>query len=167
MARGSDVRADGVRVRAYREQHRPSCLEIFDSNVPEYFLPSERAEFGAFLTALPGPYLVLEDEKSGVVACGGFAVADAGRIDLCWGMVRRELQGRGLGRRLTLERVNRALAHEAAREIVLQTSHRTAGFYQKLGFEVVSVEKAAFGPELDRCTMRREVQEPPSSLYVI
>ena len=34
----------GVRVRPYRRADREACLRVLDSNVPEYFLPSDRDE---------------------------------------------------------------------------------------------------------------------------
>jgi ubiquinone/menaquinone biosynthesis C-methylase UbiE len=64
-----------------------ACLAIFDSNVPEFFVPAERAAFASFLAALPGPYLVVQ-QAGEVVACGGYAVEPGtATADLCWGMV--------------------------------------------------------------------------------
>jgi len=152
---GREVGApDLPRARAYTPKDRGPCLALFDSNVPRYFLPHERGEFESFLEDLPGPYvvLVLGDE---IVACGGYAWSAGGRrVDLCWGMVRRRDHGRGLGRHLTLARLDSALRHPEVEEVGLSTSQRTAGFYERLGFRVVAVESDGYGPGLDRCEMR-------------
>src|SRR5690606_14882619 len=60
--------------RSYSPADRSTCLGIFDSNVPDSFSASERADFEAFLDSLPGPYFVVEDESGRAVACGGYAV---------------------------------------------------------------------------------------------
>ena len=87
-----------------------ACLDVFDSNVPDFFRTEERSDFGAFLDALPGPYLVITDPVGQVVACGGYALGQSDSVDLCWGMVRRPLHGVGLGHLLTDARLDRAAA---------------------------------------------------------
>ena len=144
-----------VECRDYRDTDLAACLAVFDSNVGTYFLPSERAEFADFLGALPGPYLVLVAEGGSVVGCGGYAVpAGEGRADLCWGMVRQDLHGRGLGRLLTRVRIDRVRDDPRVREILLRTSQHTAGFYEALGFRTSDVVEDGYGPGLDRHDMR-------------
>lgn len=153
-----DVDPSDVTIRPITEEDRAACLAVFESNVPRYFQPSERSELEAFLDAPAGPYFVMQLESGDVVGCGGYALADEGRrADLCWGMIRREHHGRGLGRRLTQSRIGRAVSHPGVEEIVLRTSQLTTGFYRSLGFELVAVEPDGFGPGLDRCEMRRRV----------
>lgn len=43
-----------MEVRPFRPEDAPACLAIFHSNVPPFFLPSERNEFAAFLAAPEG-----------------------------------------------------------------------------------------------------------------
>lgn len=132
------------------------CLQVFDSNVPRFFTAPERDEFHEFLLALPGPYYVLERE-SGLLACGGYAVTlETGVADLCWGMVRSDLHGRGLGRALTEMRIRRALEDPATKRMELNTSQHTAGFYEKLGFRTVRMTPDGYGPGLDRHDMVME-----------
>ncbi|MFW6079187.1 MAG: GNAT family N-acetyltransferase [Gemmatimonadota bacterium] len=147
-----------VRARDYAPADRDGCLAVFESNVSEFFLPSEREEFEAFLGDLPGPYLVLEDAAGRVVACGGYAVAPGtATADLCWGMVLRELQGTGLGRRLTEARLARIRRDGVARAVALRTSQHTRGFYERLGFATERVVPDGVAPGLDRCEMRLEL----------
>ena len=148
-----------VRVRDYEPADREACLAVFDTNVPTYFVPEEREQFAAYLDDLSGPYLVLEDLDGLVVACGGWAVErGSDTADLCWGMVRQDLHRGGLGRRLTEERLEAVRARTAAEAVTLATSQHTTGFYERLGFVVVAVEKDGFAPGLDRCDMELRLE---------
>ncbi|MFW6200941.1 MAG: GNAT family N-acetyltransferase [Gemmatimonadota bacterium] len=144
-----------MHARDYAPADRAACVAVFESNVPEFFVPAEREEFEAFLDDLPGPYLVLEDATGRVVACGGYAVGSGtATADLCWGMVLHELQGTGLGRRLTEARLARIRREGVARAVALRTSQQTRGFYERLGFVTERVAPDGVAPGLDLCEMR-------------
>ena len=141
--------------REYSPTDLGACLEIFDTNVPEFFTELERAPFASFLETLPGPYLVLQDPGGRVVGCGGYAIEPgATKASLCWGMVRRESQRRGLGRRLVEERLARIRRDAGVTEVILNTSQHTQAFYESFGFVTESVIPDGFGPGLDRCDLR-------------
>lgn len=147
-----------MRIRDYLPTDRAACLGVFDSNVPTSFLPAERPEFEAFLDALPGPYLVIEDADGMIVACGGYAVTPGTTVcDICWGMVALPLQGTGIGRMLTQARIERGVADPRVTALALRTSQHTRAFYEKLGFVTISVTPDGFAPGLDRCDMRLEL----------
>lgn len=144
-----------MRVRDYTTADRDACLAVFDSNVPAYFVPPEREQFAAFLDALPGPYLVVEDEDGTVLGCGGYVVAPGTTTaDLCWGMVRMERHGTGLGRLLFDARLARVRADAGVQAVALNTSQHTAGFYERRGFRTELVTPDGYAPGLDRCDMR-------------
>ena len=148
----------GAMIRDYSPLDLEACLEVFDSNVPRFFTPNERDEFRSFLHELPGPYLVLVTPGGRVAACGGYAInRDDGSADLCWGMVREDLHGTGLGRRLTRRRIELSVRDPRVREICLHTSQHTAGFYERLGFSTISVLEDGYAPGLHRCDMRLSV----------
>lgn len=146
------------RTRPYALEDRAACLALFDSNTPTYFLLEERAAFEGFLDDLASPYLVIEREGR-VVACGGHALeADDRTASLCWGMVDRTLHGQGVGRALTEARIAAALGDPAAVAVLrLETSHLTAGFYERFGFRTVERREDALGPGLHACEMRLEL----------
>ena len=151
---------DGVVFRDYEPRDLDACLDVFDSNVPRLFKPGERDEFQSFLHELPGPYLVLVTPGGRVAGCGGYAInPDDGSADLCWGMVCQDLQGLGLGRRLTRQRIERSLRDPRVREIRLHTSQHTAGFYERLGFSTIGVLEDGYAPGLHRCDMRMSVAD--------
>ena len=142
-------------IRDYTPADRAACLALFDSNVPEYFTTPERPGFEEFLDALPGPYLVLDSEQGELVACGGYAMNDEpGRADLCWGMVRRDLHTQGIGRQLTVERIERARQDPSVTMLALNTSQHTVPFYERLGFNTIEVIPDGYAPGLHRCEMR-------------
>jgi GNAT superfamily N-acetyltransferase len=146
---------DRVRLEGYRPTDRAGCLAIFDSNVPDSFTLAERPHFAEFLDHLPGPYLVLRTGAGEHVACGGYAVAPGTTCaDLCWGMVVRAWQGRGIGRLLAEARIERIRADSMITDIALNTSQHTRAFYERLGFTTESVTIDGFAPGLDRCDMR-------------
>lgn len=142
-------------IRTFTAADLDACLDVFDSNVPRFFTEEERPLFADFLADLPGPYFVLEMEDGSVGGCGGYAVnAEDRSADLCWGMVRRELHGRQLGRALTEMRVDAAVKDPSVDVIALNTSQHTRGFYEHLGFEVVEIVEDGYAPGLHRCEMR-------------
>ena len=147
-----------LQIRDYAAADRPSCLAIFDSNVPDSFTAPERLEFEAFLDDLLGPYFVVTDESGSVVACGGYAVEPGTtRADLCWGMVLRGRQREGLGRVLTQLRLNRIVADDRVTEVALRTSHLTLSFYERFGFVVESVVPDGIASGQDLCQMRLRI----------
>ena len=148
--------------RAFRREDAAGCLAVFDSNLPDFFSEAERAPFAAFLEALPGPYLVLEDEAGSVVGCGGYAIEEDGRTAaLCWGMVMRSLHGSGLGRLLVEERLDRIRQEERATAAILNTSQHTRAFYERFGFVTERVIPDGFGPGLHRCDLRLLLSSHP------
>ena len=72
-------------LRPYLPTDRPTCLAVFDSNLPRFFAESERADFATFLDkveAEPEPYFVLE--RDSVVACGVGYEDSSALICLSW-----------------------------------------------------------------------------------
>ena len=147
--------------RPWRAGDKTSCLALFDSNLPRFFAPDERAEFETFLDALtlrPAPYLVLE-RGGRIVACGGLEVEPGGRqASLTWGMVNRALHGQRLGTALTTARLDLARAMPRLERLVLATSQHVGGFYQGLGFETEKITPGGFGPGLDRWDMALDLR---------
>ena len=82
-------------VRPYARADFDPCLRVFESNLPQYFAESERAEFLDFLGAHDCEYLVIEFNGA-ARGCGGSYVKDGiGR--LCWGMVEQSHHRSALG----------------------------------------------------------------------
>ncbi|MBB6365796.1 putative GNAT family N-acyltransferase [Xanthomonas sacchari] len=141
-------------IRPYAAQDHAACLALFDSNVPQFFDHSERAAFARFLERDAGAWHYLVIVRAGaVVACGGHALNDDGRVaGFGWGMVDRRLHRQGLGRALTEARLDACRRSGVAR-IELDTSQHTQAFYARFGFAVERVVANGYGPGLDRWDM--------------
>ncbi len=146
-----------LEIRALELRDREACLKLFDSNAPQFFAPHERAEFEQYLSDPEerGPnaaYLVLRVAGT-IVACGGYSVAD-GTAGLAWGLVGRDRHNEGFGTALLLERLRRIAHLPNAHEVVLDTTQRSRGFFERFGFEAVQVTPDGYGAGLDRVDMR-------------
>jgi len=136
MASMPDEATPRPRFRPWRASDRAAGLALFASNVPAFFDESERADFSALLDAPPPSYTLMHDAAGEALGCGGYAFdAHAPEIVwLCWGMVRGDLHGRGLGSALLRHRLMRIAAEPAAREVRIETSQRGEGFFARHGF---------------------------------
>lgn len=141
--------------RDYTPADRNGCLEVFDSNIPEFFSESEREDFVDFLKRLPGRYGVVDDSTGRIVACGGIAISrmDPQRVDLTWGMVDRSLHRQGIGRILTSGRLLWVEQIPDVTSVHLNTSHLTDEFYEKFGFRTVKRIPNGYREGLHRCDM--------------
>ncbi len=140
-------------IEPYQPQHSAECLAIFDSNVPTYFAPIERAEFTDFLAAPDCDYYVQRVDGK-LVGCGGMYVKrDTRTAGLCWGMVARGWHSKGLGRDLLLFRLIKLCEAGSAEVVQLDTSQHAQGFFERMGFMVYQVLPNGFGGGIDRVSM--------------
>ena len=159
LSRGRDAAyAADMLIRPFVPEDRDACLALFDSNLPRFFAPHERAEFGTWLHD-PGEYFVLEDGGQ-VVACGGVWLDPRNSerpAGLSWGMVARDAHRRGYGSALLHFRLERLRALGAA-EAHLDTSQHSAPFFARFGFREVRRVPDGYGPGLDRVNMVAELK---------
>lgn len=142
-----------MNLRQYIATDKPGCLALFDSNLPTYFAPNERAEFAEFLDEVPAPYFVVEDGAR-IVGCGGFRrIPNTPAVVLTWGMVARDYHHRGVGRDLLHARLARICEQPAVTLVKLQTSQHVAAFFQKAGFVTEEIVPDGYGAGLDQYTM--------------
>jgi len=145
-------------LRLYTPADCDACLAIFDSNTPRFFAPRERPPFAEWLLAPLGRFYVLCDDAGAVVGCGGVVVKPGTTVAyLSWGMVHGSRHGQGLGRELTLERLRVIAAMPEVTAASLDTSQKTVGFYEKLGFKRVTHLPNHYGPGLDRYDLWADV----------
>jgi hypothetical protein len=147
-----------MRCRRYRPGDRHSCAGLFDSNIPDSFAPHEREPFLSFLDGGAGTYLVVEDHVGTVIGCGGIAQRGPA-VDLCWGIVGRRYHRRGVGRFLLRVRLAMAASIAGVTEVQMNTSHETAPFFEREGFETTKVTPDFFRVGLHKHDMRLELTE--------
>jgi N-acetylglutamate synthase-like GNAT family acetyltransferase len=141
-----------MEIRPYSDDDRAACLDILDENTPEFFVPGDREALDGFLARLPGPYYVGEEEGR-IVACGGWAMHSRDVAVLTWGMVRRALQRRGVGRMLLRFRLDAVRKESRVSVVRIHTVQLVQRFFAKEGFIAVDSVPDGFGPGLDRVTM--------------
>ena len=147
--------APPLRFRPWREDDRETGLALFDSNVPTYFAAQERGDFIEFIEDLPGPYLIALDADGAAVGCGGYAAHDKkpGVAALCWGMIRRDCHGRGWGDALLRHRLLEIAADPAFRQVEIETSQFSRGFFARYGFVQQRQVADGFAPGIDLIEM--------------
>jgi GNAT superfamily N-acetyltransferase len=124
----------GMDIRPYVAADREACLAVFDSNMPEFFGARERGGVEKFLEASECAYFVMEMED-GIAGCGGYSVENAA-ARLVWGMVRRELHRKGLGRFLLLYRLHEIGQVGGVERVNLEAPSHAAAFFLSQGFKI-------------------------------
>jgi predicted GNAT family N-acyltransferase len=139
--------------RPYETRDLDGVVEIFRSNIPKYFGPSEEPGLRDFLAKFSDDYFVGELDGE-IIAAGGMAPNDGQTVSLCWGMVRSDHLGKGFGRELTEFRIEKAREKFGNLPLVISTSQHTKGFYEKFGFQLLEHVPNGFGSGIDICNMR-------------
>ncbi len=151
--------------RPYAAADRVECLRLFRSNVPRYFTVPEEGDFARWLDQMDGllptpPGDVVEygviGGGDGLLACGGWGIrAGEQHATLIWGMVDAACHGRGIGRALTEHRLTAFDAAFPGCPIRIDTSHHTAPFYARFGFDPLRITPDGYAPGLHRWDMER------------
>jgi predicted GNAT family N-acyltransferase len=148
-----------MKIRDYNAADLESVVAVFRSNIPKYFGPGEEQGLRDFLANenYTEDYVVGELDGE-IVGCGGIGLNEDETVSLCWGMVRKDHLGTGLGKQLTEFRIRKATEKFPGRPLVTSTSQHTEGFYKKVGFQTLEHTPNGFGPGIDICKMRREAE---------
>ena len=81
----------------YNTRHYSRCIQIIQSNTPEFIHPDEHREYEKFLREEKIYYVLSLNSK--IIACGGIWVnADQSKSGLSWGLVDRQYHGMGIGK---------------------------------------------------------------------
>ena len=143
-----------MNLRPFKSIDREAVVEIFRSNIPKYFGPEEETGLCNFLSDTRGEDYFVAEIDGEIIGAGGIAPNADGTASLCWGMIRADYIGTGLGRRLTEFRIRMAREKFGDRPLVTSTSQHTKGFYEKFGFRITEHTRDGFGPGIDICKMR-------------
>ena len=98
---------------------------------PKYFGPDEEPGLRDFLVG-PARARIISSASSTATSSvpGGIALNDDDTVSLCWGMIRSDHLGRGLGKQITEFRINAAREKHPTLPLVISTSQHTRGFYE-------------------------------------
>ena len=142
--------------RPYTPEDLDAVLDIFRSNIPKYFGPSEEPGLRSFLVDTRGENYYVGELDGEVIGAGGIALNENSTVSLCWGMIRADHLGTGLGRELTKFRIDKACELFGELPLFISTSQHTQGFYEKFGFRLTEHTPDGFGPGIDTCKMLLE-----------
>lgn len=140
-------------MREYKPDDLESVVQVFRTNIPKYFGLGEEVGLRDFLRDLSEDYYVVEVEGE-IVGAGGIALNDDNTVSLCWGMVRSDKLGTGLGKKLTEFRIEKSRGKFGDLPLVISTSQHTQGFYEKFGFRLIEHTPDGFGFGIDICKMQ-------------
>ena len=143
-----------MNLRPYTPDDLESVVSIFRSNIPKYFGPSEEAGLREFLSDQRSEHYYVAELDADVIGAGGIALNEDNTVSLCWGMIRADHLGQGLGQELTRFRLEEAREKFGDRPLVVSTSQHTQGFYERFGFRLTEHTPDGFGPGIDACKMR-------------
>lgn len=136
----------------YNTRHYSRCIQIIQSNTPEFIHPDEHREYEKFLHAEKTYYVLSLNSK--IVACGGIWVnADQSKSGLSWGLVDRQYHGMGIGKKLLIYRLNQIKEKYPRSTIRCETSQHTYKFFEKFGFNTVKISKNGFAKGMDKYIM--------------
>ncbi len=143
-------------IREFNENDEAGCLAVMQSNMPTYFADYELAEFQLDLENRARlakrkcwPYFVLVTNGR-IRACGGYEVDRRSNAHLLWGMVDRNEHRSGLGSLLLEHRLRQMRQRQVAKQVLLDTTPASFGFYRKAGFVQTGFEKDGYAPGLDK-----------------
>ena len=130
-----------MKIRPYISHDREAVLELLDLNTPKFFDKAEKKDLKKYLDKEVEDYFVVEENRE-IIGTGGinyFSKEKTARIS--WDIIKPNLQGKGIGRKLTEHRISHLNKNNEIDLIVVRTTQLVYKFYEKMGFKLMKVEK--------------------------
>ena len=141
------------KVIPYQREHKEACIKVFRSNIGKYFAEEELAEFEEFLDTKVETlkyFVMISADK--VIGCGGYYVR-GDEVRLNDGMIDQSEHKTGAGVQLLEFRLNAAKLEYPNKDIGIDTSQHTEGFFKKYGFTTTNIVNNFFGEGIDKVSM--------------
>lgn len=141
-------------IRTYKVDDKDEVMALLKLNIPTYFHESEESDFKEYLDQEVEVYFVVEKDE-GIVAAGGinyFPGKSEARIS--WDIVHPKYQGKGIGKALTLHRIDILRKNPSVKVIYVRTTQLVYPFYEKVGFVLERTEKDFWADGFDLYQMR-------------
>lgn len=150
-------------IKEYLPIYKSRLMEIFDSNMPKYFDPTERQPFSDFLEDWKAFYKVESEyyvylKGQEVLGAGGFLREKAGDARIIWLLVDQKVHSKGIGREMMTFFEEEIINRREYEMISLKTSQLTDIFYEKLGFETLESADDHWGPGLHLRYMEKQLK---------
>lgn len=155
-----------MNIRKYQKKDHAACMGIIKSNTPDFFAIEEIALFKEWLIAQENGllaytvsekeyYFILENNND-ILGCAGYLlVENSNEIYLSWGMVKRQFQKLGYGKKLLEYRIKSISQNFPDKKICLATTQDIAPFFEKYGFKVINIKPKFYSESLDRYEMEK------------
>lgn len=128
-------------IRPYIKDDKEKVIGLLRLNTPLYFHSSEEHDLLAYLEQDADHYFVVE-EAGEIIGSGGFNLfPEQKTARISWDIIHPAHHGKGIGKQLTLYRINEIRHNHAVELITVRTTQLVYRFYEKLGFELVKTEK--------------------------
>ncbi len=149
-------------IHPYHPSDLPEVLQLLRLNTPQYFHPEEEKDFVDYLENDARHYFVME-EYGKITGCGGINYFEEEALArISWDIVHPHSQGKGIGKSLTHFRIYEVKKHPNIKTIIVRTSQLAYRFYEKMGFELVSVENDFWAKGFDLYVMKMPLHPPTS-----
>ena len=155
-------------VRDYNAKDKQQCIRMFVSNMPRFFAPHELTDFDAWLDrrVYPAPahdqYFVLEKDNA-IIGCGGYYYdPQRNMVRFTWGLISNEFHRIGYGRFFIQYRMRHAASAFPNAIQAMDTTQHSWPFFEKMGFECVSIEKDGYCEGMDRYELILPAAKKPS-----
>lgn len=144
-------------IRPYIPADKEKVLGLLRLNTPLYFHSSEEPDLLAYLERDAEHYYVVE-EAGEIIGSGGFNLFPAQKTArISWDIIHPAHHGKGIGKQLTLHRLNEIRHNHPVELITVRTTQLVYRFYEKLGFELVKTEKDFWAKGFDLYQMNMPV----------
>lgn len=146
-------------IRPYTNSDKEKLVELLRLNTPEFFAVAEEKDFIEYLEHHSQNYFVVEDSGT-IIGSGGFNWFDGGKTArISWDIMHPDFQGKGIGKELTLYRINQIKENPAVSLIVVRTTQLVYKFYEKIGFKLEKTEKDFWAKGFDLYQMTLDVNK--------
>ncbi len=151
-------------IRPFCDHDKAGCMTAFKSNVPHFFLDHEISLFEDFLDGFhtqitngkyfEKTYYYVTESANQIVGCGGFGYNDkTNSVTLAWGMVHKDFQKQGFGRKLLEYRLKQISILYPAAMVIIDTTQFSLPFFEKFGFVTTKVTDDFYGIGMHRYDM--------------
>jgi ribosomal protein S18 acetylase RimI-like enzyme len=79
---------------------------------------------------------------------------------ISWDIIHPDFQGKGIGKKLTLHRIDQIKRNPAINLVMVRTTQIVYKFYQQLGFELKKTEKNYWAEGFDLYQMQLDLTKP-------
>jgi ribosomal protein S18 acetylase RimI-like enzyme len=152
-------------IRPYSIKDKEALVKILRLNIPEFFAVSEEKDFIQYLDLYADNYFVVE-ENDRIIGAGGINYFEEDKLArISWDIIHPDFQGKGVGKKLTIYRINEIKKKQTVAIILVRTTQLVFRFYQKMGFALEKTKKDYWAKGFDLYQMRLELNKadvPPA-----